>query len=111
MLREHILDAAAIAHVADLHHDVDVVVGAQKLIAQQISVVLVHVKDDDSRRGHLAQLAHQLAADGSAAAGDQHALPGDIAGHCTRVEHDLLAPKQVGHVDVAQRHVTYLVER
>ena len=111
VLREHLVDARFVAHVADFDDHVDVVVLGQHLVAQHVGVVLVHVEDDDAGRGHLAQLTAQLAADGAAAACDQHRFAGDVARHGARVEDDLLPAQQVGHVDVAQAHVADLVER
>ena len=111
VLREHLVQARLVADIADLYDEVDVVVFGQQLVAQHVGVVLVHVEDDDAGGRHLAQLAAQLAADGAAAARDQHGLAGDVARHRARVEDDLLAAQKVGHVHVAQAHVADLVER
>ena len=111
VLREHLGHAGLVAHAADLDDDLDVVVLGQQLVAQHVGVVLVDVEDDDARGRHAAQLPAELAADGAAAARDQHALAGDVAGHGAGVQDDLLAAQKVGHVHVAQPHVAYLVER
>ena len=111
VLREHLGHAGLVAHAADLDDYLDVVVLGQQLVAQHVGVVLVDVEDDDARGRHAAQLPAELAADGAAAARDQHALAGDVAGHGAGVQDDLLAAQEVGHVHVAQPHVAYLVER
>ncbi len=71
---------------------------------QLVGRVLVDVEEDDLSRLGGNQLTHKLAADRAAATRHKHALAGDVA-HLTQVEHNLLAGKQVGDLNLAQRNL------
>ena len=83
IFRKHLVDALLVTYVTDLDDDIDVVIFGQKLVAQHVRIILVNVEDDDASRRHRAQLTAQLAADGTAAASDQHGFAGDITGNRT----------------------------
>lgn len=107
---EHIAQTRHIADAADFDVDFDVAVLGQQFVAQHVDIVFIHIEEHDARRSDRAQLAAELGADGTAAAGDQHRFAGDIPRYRTRVEDHFVSPEQVGHVDVAQGHIIEFVD-
>ena len=94
----------------NLHPEVQgVAVFPQQLLLDVIGIVLVNVQDNQLPGVMPGNLPAQLAADGAAAAGDQHHLAGEKFGNRLRIQLHRSSAQQVlnGHVlHLGQAHLT-----
>ena len=65
------------------------------------SVVLIHVEDDEPLGLLTRNLTAQFAADGTAAAGDKHCFPFQVAADLVGVDHHLVPAQQILHLHIA----------
>ena len=70
LFKDHV-DAAAVADGADEHHQVQVFVFSPQFLFDIVGIVFVNIKDDQLFRLVGGNLPAELAADGTASAGDQ----------------------------------------
>ena len=100
---EYLIQAGFITDGADERDDgsLGTVLVAQ-LGLQLVGAVLVNVKDEQTAGLVAHDLAAQLAADGTAAAGNQHDLIVQVLGDLGVVQLDLVAGKEVGGVQLTE---------
>lgn len=112
---EHLEDAAAVPDGADEGDQLQRREVGLELQLDIVGVVLVDVEDDQLLRVVSRDLAAELAADGPAAAGDQHPLAMDETEDLAHVRLDGLPAQQVlhghvlhvGHGDLAREQLVY----
>ena len=95
---KHLLHAAAVAHGADQHRQVQLRKAAPQLLLNGIGVVFVNIEDHKMAGVVSCDLATQLTADTPAAACDQNSLTGELPENLTKIYLNRLAPQQILHL-------------
>ena len=101
VLTEDGFDLVVVAHRGDECHKIErIAVFEPQLLLDVIGVVFVNIDDNDLLGVVFGDLAHQLAADGAAAAGDHADLAADKCGDLLTVKLDGLSAEQVFDLDL-----------
>ena len=88
VMPNHPIHPAGIAHGADEYFQIQLREVAPKLLLDVIGIVLVNVENNQHFRLGSRNLTAQLAADASAAAGDQYGFSVDIAENFLQIHLD-----------------------
>ena len=105
VLGHDIVQTAHVPHGADEHLQIQLRMGVAQLHLDIVGVVLINIEDDQLFGVAFGDLAAQLAADGTAAAGDHHHLAGDIPADLLQIHLNRVTAQQI-----LQLHVPKLAD-
>ena len=102
VLGHDVVQTAHVPHGADEHLQIQLRMGVAQLHLDIVGVVFVDIEDDQLFGVAFGDLAAQLAADGTTAAGDHHHLAGDIPADLLQIHLNRVTAQQILQLHVPE---------
>ena len=94
---KYIIDLSGITDRTDQYHQIQLGMFGPKLLLNVVCIVLIHIKDHQSLRCMLGDLAAELTSDRSASTGHQDSFSADITENLIHIYLDRISSQEILH--------------